>query len=568
MTLSQPQQTELTDLLESLCLDTLTATQSRRLQERAAESAEVRDFYVDYLQIHASLQWLCRDRDEDASAALPPTVGEPPDRSAQSMLTFLGDSLAPFARPHITSRVIAILVVVGLVGYFAGLSIMVAIHRNAGPASSQPSNVGSLIAGQDAVWCRPDRVPADRAALTNQRYELASGRTQISLAGGATVVIEGPANWQIESDQRLLFDAGKLVASVPRQAVGFTIVTPSAEVIDLGTEFGVVVTDAGDTDLHVIQGRVELRPGREKTIPAGQGQIVKAGQAVRVTTGTVVSTQIPFRRAPFEAARAALPNLPAAARFSHAPFPHDEPIWLGNLFDDRPGTPLTEAMRTDTFRAVADVAGLGVQRVLVGGDPVKLIAPGIEFDLGGLGWQNVHESGPVNDAWTDKPGLWSDKDEGGGIRTLGQPIGLNEPKIEEAIGMHANSLVTFDLDAIRAAGELDGQSLVFRSDRAGVSDTAARSLKSSIHLAAIVSTTERVQSAVVDGQPAQVGQVSNIWSIVSEIGDAIRADGKFVSFSVSIPPDARWLTLVSSGAGDGHFGDHGVWSGARLEVAP
>ena len=29
-----------------------------------------------------------------------------------------------------------------------------------------------------------------------------------------------------------------------------------------------------------------------------------------------------------------------------------QPIWLGNLFDDPPSTPLAEAMLTDTFQAV------------------------------------------------------------------------------------------------------------------------------------------------------------------------------------------------------------------------
>ena len=72
--------------------------------------------------------------------------------------------------------------------------------------------------------------------------------------------IEGPAEFTPRSADRIEFVRGRLVAYVPRQARGFTVGTPSAEVVDLGTEFGVEVDAQGGTDLHVIRGRVEVKP--------------------------------------------------------------------------------------------------------------------------------------------------------------------------------------------------------------------------------------------------------------------------------------------------------------------
>jgi hypothetical protein len=52
---------------------------------------------------------------------------------------------------------------------------------------------------------------------------------------------------------------GKLAAAVPRAARGYTIITPTAEVVDLGTEFGVSVDRSGASEVHVFDGEVVTR---------------------------------------------------------------------------------------------------------------------------------------------------------------------------------------------------------------------------------------------------------------------------------------------------------------------
>ena len=72
-----------------------------------------------------------------------------------------------------------------------------------------------------------------------------SGRVRQSLLRGVQLVVDGPAEWSIDDENRATLRQGKLVAVVPRQAIGFTLATPSAEIVDLGTEFEVVVEEDG-----------------------------------------------------------------------------------------------------------------------------------------------------------------------------------------------------------------------------------------------------------------------------------------------------------------------------------
>lgn len=70
------------------------------------------------------------------------------------------------------------------------------------------------------------------------------------------VDVLGPATFQLEGPSRILLKTGTLVAKVDPQGAGFTIKTPTAEVVDFGTEFRVQHLTAKGTDVSVRQGRV------------------------------------------------------------------------------------------------------------------------------------------------------------------------------------------------------------------------------------------------------------------------------------------------------------------------
>ncbi len=90
------------------------------------------------------------------------------------------------------------------------------------------------------------------------RLQLASGLLQIEFFGGASVILEGPAEFEILSEERARFHRGRLRAFVPEPAQGFTIEGPGFDAVDLGTEFAMSVDAAGHGEVHVVDGEVAL----------------------------------------------------------------------------------------------------------------------------------------------------------------------------------------------------------------------------------------------------------------------------------------------------------------------
>ena len=90
-------------------------------------------------------------------------------------------------------------------------------------------------------------------------YDLLSGIVHLRFASGAELVLNGPARWTVKDAMHALLEHGNMRAIVPPSATGFTISTPSAEYIDLGTEFGLDVDrNDGTSDLFVFDGQVNI----------------------------------------------------------------------------------------------------------------------------------------------------------------------------------------------------------------------------------------------------------------------------------------------------------------------
>jgi hypothetical protein len=86
------------------------------------------------------------------------------------------------------------------------------------------------------------------------------------------VILEGPAQVELLSGNSMSLRQGKMVATVGREAIGFVVNTPQGKVLDLGTEFGIRVNPAGQSQIHVFAGEVLLYPaGREDHLRVPQG---------------------------------------------------------------------------------------------------------------------------------------------------------------------------------------------------------------------------------------------------------------------------------------------------------
>lgn len=125
--------------------------------------------------------------------------------------------------------------------------------------------------------------------LPGGRFAFDAGVAEIDFFCGATLIAEGPAVLEIESDWVVRLIKGRLRANVPPAARGFVVKAAESEIVDLGTEFAVDVSSAS-ARVEVIDGEVELSGGPH------DGKHLFTGEAASLK-GTA-STAQPIARVP------------------------------------------------------------------------------------------------------------------------------------------------------------------------------------------------------------------------------------------------------------------------------
>ncbi|TWU19966.1 FecR domain-containing protein [Allorhodopirellula heiligendammensis] len=106
----------------------------------------------------------------------------------------------------------------------------------------------------------------------NRQYIMTYGSIELAFPKGATALLEAPAIFLVASTERLYLESGQCSVHAPDGAEGFQLETPLANVIDLGTRFGVSVDISGETNVQVIEGAAEVIEkdlhGAHRAVPA------------------------------------------------------------------------------------------------------------------------------------------------------------------------------------------------------------------------------------------------------------------------------------------------------------
>jgi hypothetical protein len=122
--------------------------------------------------------------------------------------------------------------------------------------------------------------------LPNGTLELESGLAEIIFDSGAEITLEGPARFLLESASRSRLETGRASAMVPDEARGFVIHTPTSFIQEMGTNLAIEVIDDSQTDIHVLDGTVEVAATGRNTPPASQ--VLRQKQAVRLAGGELL----------------------------------------------------------------------------------------------------------------------------------------------------------------------------------------------------------------------------------------------------------------------------------------
>lgn len=102
--------------------------------------------------------------------------------------------------------------------------------------------------------------PGTSSLMNGGVVRVESGATRIRLPHVGFVDVDGPAELELIDPMRMRLDEGRIKMRVTEQSGhGYVVATPHGEVIDLGTEFGIDVTDVAATELVVFEGAVDLR---------------------------------------------------------------------------------------------------------------------------------------------------------------------------------------------------------------------------------------------------------------------------------------------------------------------
>jgi hypothetical protein len=299
MTAEPDRQAELRELLEALCEERITAAQAARLEALVLADPQAEALYITYLTMQADLARefgghpaargvpsgaRAGDGGGDARPSVPLIVrpAGPPARrwswswvpwalaAAACALAAVTTSLSPWARPGGGPP--------GAVGAVPG----------------SPSTGGGrlLVNDRDAVavvtklvdarWELPDgAAPAEGLALPAGRLQLRSGLATLTFVNGVTLTLEGPADVDLITTDRVFCRRGKLRTRVPKGADGFVVASPSYAVVDLGTEFALNVGDDGQAHVMVFEGAAEAALLSDAGVPR-RSQLVERGKAFQI----------------------------------------------------------------------------------------------------------------------------------------------------------------------------------------------------------------------------------------------------------------------------------------------
>jgi hypothetical protein len=122
------------------------------------------------------------------------------------------------------------------------------------------SGIATLSGTVDCRWkVGANPVSYGQSLEPGDEIRLESGIVQITFESGAKLLVTGPSDFVVDEAMQGTLNLGKLSAVVPRRASGFVVKTPSSNIVDLGTEFGIVVDEEGKSEVHVFEGEVIAR---------------------------------------------------------------------------------------------------------------------------------------------------------------------------------------------------------------------------------------------------------------------------------------------------------------------
>ena len=150
--------------------------------------------------------------------------------------------------------------------------------------------VATLVVATQCRWESPGSLQEGGRLLPGP-FRLLAGTADIQFDSGPTLKLVGPAFMEIQSKASAKVFQGTVLLRNNLSGDQFTLRTPTSKLLDIGTEFGVVVDSKGE-DVHVFEGAVQHisdTPGKSDQI-----EQLQAGQARHYDKSTESGRSIPL----------------------------------------------------------------------------------------------------------------------------------------------------------------------------------------------------------------------------------------------------------------------------------
>ena len=150
-----------------------------------------------------------------------------------------------------------------------------------------------------SVHTVPMELPTRLETVEPGILSLTRGLLRLDFSNGARVTVQGPAELEVFDQDRVLLHKGLVTATIPESAVGFVVDTVAAHVVDLGTSFGVSVSENGQTEVCVFDGEVEVSLPREAGLEE-VSHLVREGESISARVNSSVIDSVSYETSQFE----------------------------------------------------------------------------------------------------------------------------------------------------------------------------------------------------------------------------------------------------------------------------
>ncbi len=313
-TLGDPLFSRVHALAVGLLEGTLAPVERLELETLLLENTEARQVYLEYVQESAGLRWLCVEEFPNVVELANTQKDWSRLRTSRRRIAAVvfGGGLACALAAFATNRSIFGTASNTKVGQPEAAAVAAAVapvkpgiveapHLPSAKLNPADRQAVATITGLGAAsWQVPgDSRPMLSRCAVGDRLRLRQGSAELTFDAGAQVTVFGPADFDITSATSIRCRRGRVTTLVDHRGKGFSIETPQAKVVDLGTQFGLSISDKGETEVVVFQGSIDLSYSARANADDASGRRMQQGDALLLRKSGEIERLVSVQRNSF-----------------------------------------------------------------------------------------------------------------------------------------------------------------------------------------------------------------------------------------------------------------------------